>query len=309
MRWVLLFLLLLLPVGLAHAHPGQPPAPHDLPSTWNWEPAVLLGMVLSGGLYAASLRALWERAGVGHGVSVRQAAAFAAGWLSLAAALISPLDALSGVLFSAHMLQHVLLILVAAPLLVLGAPPAALAWSVPRVWRRKFFGLGRSLAPLQAAGHLLALPLVAWGLHVLALWAWHAPGLYEAALSDERLHALEHLSFLGTALLFWWGLLQPMGGREIGLGLRLLSIFTMALQSGFLSALLTFSPQSWYPAQSSGAAAWGLTPLDDQQFAGVLMWVPAGMVYLVTALWLLGSRLHAMEQDDLTTIQSLENET
>jgi putative membrane protein len=309
MHRMLLLLLLLLPDGLAHAHAGLPPAPHDLPSAWNWEPAILIGLALSGGLYGASLRALWTQAGVGHGVSVRQAAAFAAGWVALVAALVSPLDVLSEVLFSAHMLQHILLIMVAAPLLVLGAPPAALAWGIPRAWRRKLFGLGRSLAPLRAAGHLLALPLVAWGLHVLALWAWHAPGLYEPALIDERLHALEHLSFLGTALLYWWGLLQSVGGREMGLGLRLLSIFTMALQSGLLGVLLTFSPQPWYTSQSSGAAVWGLTPLEDQQLAGVLMWVPTGVIYLVTALWLLGSRLHAMEQDDLATNQSLENET
>jgi putative membrane protein len=110
-------------------------------------------------------------------------------------------------------------------------------------------------------------------------------------------HVLEHLSFLGSGLLFWWSLLYSL--HEGQLGLRLLSIFTIGMQSGLLGALLTFAPQPWYAAQSAGAVAWGLTPLADQQLAGVLMWIPAGVIYLAAALALLGARLVAMERADL----------
>ena len=174
---------------------------------------------------------------------------------------------------------------VAAPLLVLGLSPAILAWCVPRSWR---FVLTRShsFTGLQALWKLLSHPLVAWTLHVLALWVWHTPGLYQAALVNENLHALEHISFLGSGLLYWWSLLYTTRGEQ--LGVRLLSLFTMGLQSGLLGALLTFSPQTWYTGQSAAAASWGLTPLSDQQLAGVLMWMPAGLIYLAAALWALG---------------------
>jgi cytochrome c oxidase assembly factor CtaG len=206
------------------------------------------------------------------------------------------------------MVQHILLIVVAAPLLVLGISPALPAWGLPRSWRRPVLQKVHSMRWVAAAGKLLQSPFAAWALHALALWIWHAPGLYQGALNSAGLHALEHLSFLGTALLFWWVLFRPAGERELGLGAGLLFIFTMALQSGLLGALLSFSPQPWYPAQSGGAAAWGLSPLEDQQLAGALMWVPAGVVYLVAALWLLGRRLLALEREDLASGWGLEKE-
>ncbi len=299
MRLIFCLLLLYLATpGSAAAHPGQPPAPHDLWGAWNWDAGPLLGLGLVGFVYLRGLRAVWQSAGAGRGVSARQALAFAAGWAALALALLSPLDALSGALFSAHMLQHILLMLVAAPLLVLGLPPALPAWSLPSRWRRPLFARLRLFVPLAAAGRFLRRPLAAWSLQALALWLWHAPDLYQAALVDERLHALEHLSFLGASLLFWWVLLHPHGEREFGLGGRLLYLFTTALQSGLLGALLTFSPQAWYPRQSAAAGLWGLTPLEDQQIAGALMWVPAGVVYLFGALWLFSSLLISMERED-----------
>lgn len=308
-RWSagLLLLWLATAVGQASAHPGQPPAPHDLSTAWNWEPLLLAGLAITAAFYARGVVFLRRRSGSGGSASGRKVAAFALGMLAVFVALVSPLDALAGALFSAHMGQHILLMQVAAPLLVLGISPAILAWGAPRAWRRPLLSGGHSLAWVHTSWKALSHPLVAWALHTLALWIWHTPRLYEAALVDERLHVLEHLSFLGSGLLYWWTVFQPKGlDRE--LGVRLLSVFTMAMQSGLLGALLTFAPLPWYAGQSAGAAAWGLTALEDQQLAGVLMWAPGGLVYLISAVWMLGARLTAMERDDLAAGQIIENE-
>lgn len=294
-----LLLAFLMPASLALAHEGLPPMPHDVWDAWSWDLLLLVGLGLSGWAYVRGVTTLWRRAGLGRGVTGWQAAAFGGGLIALFIALISPLDALSEALFSAHMVQHVILILVAAPLLVLGAPPAALIWSVPRRWQR---GLGRwwqRQRGLRAGWRILTQPLLVWTLHTLALWAWHVPALYQAALQNETLHALEHLSFFGTGLLFWRAIMSPFGRKKVATGPgRLLYIFTMALQSGGLGALMTFSPRPWYGTYTSTTTAWGLTPLEDQQLAGVIMWVPAGVVYLVAALVLLGSWLQALERQD-----------
>jgi putative membrane protein len=266
----------------ALAHSGEPPAPHDLWTSWSWEPLVLLGIALSGWLYARGVWALWHRAGVGRGVPLWQAAAFMAGLLTVFVALISPMDGLSASLFSAHMAQHLLLILVAAPLLVLGNPLLPFLWALPRPWRRSVGGWWRSRR-LRAAWHLLTDPVVAWAVAAAALWVWHIPRLYDAALGSEGVHALEHGVFLGTALLYWWTVARSGRRGSLGYGAGLLSVFAMAVQSGALGALMTFASRPWYPAYAARTAAWGLTPLEDQQLGGLIMWVPAGAVYLLAA--------------------------
>src|SRR5206468_3429387 len=132
-----------------------------------------------------------------------QAAAFACGWLALVVALVSPLDALSGALFAAHMVQHELLIVVAAPLVVLGAPAIALMWLLPPSPRKSVFEAIRRPAVLAAWAAITA-PATAWLLHAVALWIWHLPELYEAALEDGYMHAAQHISFFGTAGLLMW---------------------------------------------------------------------------------------------------------
>jgi len=194
----------------------------------------------------------------------------------VALALESPLDELSGSLFFAHMVQHLLLIAVAAPLLVLGAPLTPWLWALPPSARRGTSRLWRRLAWLE-------LPVVALILHSAALWLWHIPALYDAALASRPIHVLEHLAFLGTAVLFWWSVLR-VGAAGSALGV--VCVFALALQSTLLGALLTFSPGAWYSSHAATTAAFGLTPVEDQQFAGLIMWIPGGVIYLVAALWL-----------------------
>lgn len=289
---------LALPGGAALAHADEPLAPHDLWSAWNWDFTILLGIALAGLLYTRALRALWKSAGPGGGVTYWQAAGFYTGLAVLFAALVSPLDAMSGVLFSAHMTQHLLLMMVAAPLLVFGARPAVLAWAFPtgrrvylaRAWRRR--------SSLRFAWSRLSSPLSAWLLHAAAFTAWHVPGPYQAAVRDEFLHFLEHASFLGAALLFWWVLSHssPRGAFNYGAGM--LFVFSMAMYSGVFGALITFSRQVWYPLYTGYVHLWGLTPHEDQQLAGAIMWIPGNFIYLIAFLSLLAAWFRAMERSE-----------
>jgi cytochrome c oxidase assembly factor CtaG len=251
----------------------------------SFEPWVLACLGLSAGFYAVGFARLSRRAGHGRGVSPTAVAAFAAGWLVVVAALVSPIDALGSVLFSAHMVQHELLMIAAAPLLVLGRPLAVWVWAFPPAWRSALGGFFHRSA-WRRPWLLITAPLSAWVLHALALWLWHVPALFEAALASEFVHAVQHICFLGTALIFWWSVLGVVTRRHRGIAL--LSLFTTMVHTGALGALLTLSTVVWYPTYRASAPGWGLTALEDQQLGGIVMWVPAGFVYVVCALFLAG---------------------
>jgi len=246
------------------------------------EPGSALCVVGGAVLYAAGVRRAWQRAGIGRGVSRGQVCWFAAGLLTVAVALLSSLDAMADELFSAHMTQHVLLTALAPPLLVLGAPEVALVWLLAPVWRRRVVRRARESRWLSAAWLAISAPIVACTLHFLAVWGWHEPRLYELALRNDVVHAAEHLSFLATGLLLWWRVVHPHGvSRRHAYGVGFLTLFLTATQEGLLGALFTISHRLIYPAQAGGAMAHGLTPLEDQQLAGLIMWIPGGTVYLV----------------------------
>ena len=265
--------------ALAHLPPGVDAARPSLP--WSFEPWVIACLVVAAGLYAAGVARLWSHAGRGRGLSLAQAACWWGGWIALVAALVSPLDPLGERLFSAHMLQHEMLMVVAAPLLVLGRPLAAWAWALPAPWRAGAGGLfkrRRWLAFWSALTH----PLSAWCLHAIALWGWHLPALFEAALDQRWIHTLQHLSFLGTALLFWWTTIAASTRRARAAAMA--SLFTTMAHTGALGALMTLSPLLWYPHYASTSAAFGLDPLEDQQLGGLIMWIPSATAYLAAGL-------------------------
>jgi putative membrane protein len=288
-----------LAAGIAHPseHDGQPLAPHDLWTAWTLAPPVLLGLAITAAVYGRGVRVVWRRAGKGRVVAGWRVGAFGAALGTLFIALVSPLDALGGALFAAHMVQHVLLIAVAAPLLVLGVPRRVLPWGLPPgPGRRLGARLGRGWAHLShlAGRWRLSHLLVAWALHAIAIWIWHVPALYGAALAGVAIHALEHLTFLGTALLLWSASFGRMGGgrgASPGPG-GVLAVFATAMHSGALGALMTFATTPWYPEHATGAAAWGLTGLEDQQLAGLIMWLPGGFLYLLAAAGIFAVWLH-----------------
>ncbi len=272
---------------------GVPLDAHAVWRTWGLDPLplVLLSVLLV--LYVRGLAITWRAAGVGHGIRRWECACFAAGYAALLVAQVSPLHPLSSALFSAHMTQHEILMLVAAPLIVLGKPVVAMLRALPvstarsvvswtRVpwWRRVWSGLMR--------------PGVAWLAHAAALWVWHLPVLFQAALASEAVHALQHLFFVGSASLFWWADMHARP-RATRCGLAVLFLFTTALHTGLLGALLTFGPSVLYPAYVEPSRAWGIDPLADQQLGGLIMWVPACSLYIVAGLALFVGWLRASE--------------
>jgi putative membrane protein len=280
-----ILVLALVASGEAHAHTGHV---HwdELDTTWTFDPWVVAPLSVSTVLYTIGVARLWGRAGRGRGVRPWQVACFAGAWLLLVAALVAPLHWLGGRLFTAHMVEHEILMALAAPLLVVARPIGAILWALPAGWRRAFGSLGQVPAIAVLWGWLTD-PLIATILHGVALWAWHIPAFYEAALASSRLHWLQHLSFFVTALFFWWSLLRGRA-RERGYGAAVMYLFATSLHSAFLGILLAVARQPLYPLQTRTALEWGLTPLEDQQLAGLIMWVPAGLVYAAAALALAG---------------------
>lgn len=271
------------------AHAGQPPAPHDLWTAWNADPLVSACLLLVGWAYLRGRRPRASR------VDTRRDRLFVGALITLGVALLSPLDALSAALASAHMVQHVLLVLVAAPLLALSAPSSAILRGTPVRGRRGLLRAQRRLRLRGRTAAVLRQPITVWLLHVAVLWCWHAAALYDAALEHPLLHALEHASFLVTGLLFWH---MVVGGRDAARtppGLGIMLVFGMALQGVFLSLLLTFAHAPWYEQYAATTSLWGLDPLADQQLAGVIMWIPGGLVYLAAALTLLVSWIRTMD--------------
>jgi putative membrane protein len=249
----------------ASAHPlSADTSPQVALRTWSSEPGVLIGLFALAVVYAAVIRGV--RARNPTAVSAWQIVAFSGGWVAAVAALVSPIDALGSVLFSAHMVQHEILMVVAAPLMVLGIP-SRIAGGL-----RNDFGLSI---------------LLAWILHAAAIVAWHVPVLFDAAVHHDVIHALQHLSFFGTAVLFWFSLLTKVGQPDnTRAGVAVVSIFTTAAYTTALGALLTIAPKPWYSVYDTTTTAWGLTPLEDQQLGGLVMWVPGGIVYTAAGLWL-----------------------
>lgn len=269
------------------AHTGQPPAPHDAWGAWTFDPLVVAPLAI--------LLVLHHRGRIRTGARTarRRAAAFHVAWGALALALVSPVDALSSSLASAHMVQHVLLVLVAAPLLAVAAPLPALLRGLPPGFARAVAAVRRG--PIGAIGRSLAHPAVAWVLHVSTLWGWHAAGAYDAALRVPALHVAEHATFVLTGILLWASVLGPHRARAAD-GAGVLMVFGLAVQSVLLSALLTFAGESWYESYATTTAAWGLTPLADQQLAGAIMWIPAGAVHVGIGLALCVTWIRSTEE-------------
>ena len=276
------------------AHPGQPPAPHDLWGAWNLDPVLLGGFLLAAWAYWRG-----QTSGPGRPVDSWRARCFTVALVALGLALLSPLDALSGALASAHMVQHLLLLLVAAPLLALSAPSSAILRGSPLALRRASGRWRRRLGLTHGNLGVLRHPAAVWLLSVGVIWFWHAATPYDASLDNESLHVLEHASFLVTAVLFWQVVVGVRGAARVSGGLGVLLVFAMAMQSVFLSVLLTFARTPWYSGYAATTAPWGLDPLTDQRLAGVIMWIPAGGIYLVVALVLLVAWIRATEREDV----------
>jgi putative membrane protein len=303
MMHLLWLLTLFIPaVALAHgAAPHEDAAPSVEPRTmaslpwgsdwWSW---LLLAVTIT--LYVVGFARVWRTASPRLRVLHRRdAVCFVLGWLTLFVALVSPLHPWGQELFSAHMVQHELLMVIAAPLLVLGRPYLAFTRALPAGMVRRLLSKPLHVRPMW---RIATLPLVAWAVHAVALWIWHLPSLFQATLTNDLIHTAQHVCFFGTALLFWWSLLRGRPGAA-GYGAAILYLFTTAAHSGALGALMTVARRVWYPAYAATAPAWGLTALEDQQLGGLFMWVPAGTIYAAVALILLVAWLGDTDRREL----------
>jgi putative membrane protein len=249
-------------------------------SGWTIDAPVTIPLVIFASLYAAGVARLWHRAGLCRGASAVQVACFSTGWLALLIALISPLHEASRHVFTAHMIEHEIVMAVAAPFLVMSRPLGVLLWAFPKKLRRNIGALPK-VSWWSRAWRFITLPIVATTLHALAIWVWHVPSLFEAALKIEPLHWLQHAGFLCSALLFWWALLAVPNARR-NYGQAAGHLFATAGHTSLLGILFFLSPHTWYYTQSTDA--WGMTALEDQQLAGLVMWVPSGLIYAGAAL-------------------------
>jgi cytochrome c oxidase assembly factor CtaG len=237
-------------------------------------------------LYARGVARLWRKAGVGRGVRVGDVVRFALGMITLVIALLSPLDALAPRSFAAHMVEHELLMVVAAPLFVLSRPLEAWAWALTRRTRRAVASLTHA-ARVRRLALALAAPVAATCAHALALWIWHVPALFVAALESAGLHVLQHACFFASALAFWWAMFG--GASRVPTPVSLACLFATMLHTSALGALLTFAPAALYTYANPGV--FGLSPLEDQQLGGLVMWVPGGLAYVVVGLMIVASWL------------------
>src|SRR5215211_6706683 len=237
------------------AHPGQPPAAHDLWGAWNLHPVLLGGFLLAAWAYWRG-----QTSGPRRPVDSWRARCFTVALVALGLALLSPLDALSSALASAHMVQHLLLLLVAAPLLALGAPSSAILRGSPLAVRRASGRWRRRLRLTHGNLGVLRHPAAVWLLSVGVLWFWHAATPYDAALDSEPLHLLEHASFLVTAVLFWHVVVGVRGAVRVSGGLGVLLVFAMAMQSVFLFFFLMIRRPPRSTLFPYTTAPWGLDP-------------------------------------------------
>lgn len=235
---------------------------------WEWHPSVVIGCFL---LMAGYLIAT-------HFEFSRRLVYFALADLVLLVTICGPLDVLADeYLFSAHMMEHLILELVVAPLMLLGMPLWLIRKALNIPW-------------IAGVERVLGTPVLAWFLGIGVLWAWHLPALYNAALADERLHIFQHLTFLVSATIFWWPVMAPHGYRRLSTLPAIFYLYLGAIANSILGALLTFAPLGLYPyymhpedelgALSLIRDGWGLSAAADQQLGGLFMWVIGGAIFL-----------------------------
>ncbi len=260
-------------------------------ASWSWRPEVLLVVVGLGALYTWGWRRV-RRAGYPRLAPWWRLLFYLSGLAALVLALVSPIDELASSLFSAHMVQHLLLMMVAAPLLLLANPLPVCLWGLPRKERRAIGRLLTRNARFRRVLWAVTLMPVAWLLYVGNLWLWHLPMAYQAALRDPLIHDLEHLAFFGTALLFWWPIIEPAPRlhERTRIGFGILYLLAATGQNTALGALIAIPERVLYPFYATRPGPPALSPLDDQALAGGLMWT-SGHMYLIPILLMVARAL------------------
>ncbi|MEM7332924.1 MAG: cytochrome c oxidase assembly protein [Chloroflexota bacterium] len=284
--------------------------------SWNWQIEVIVVLVLMCTLYTRGWFRLRQRTRAKlrnlpiekqrYRLAVRwRLISYWAGLLLVALALISPIDPLGQQLFFFHMIQHLLLIMFAPPLLLIANPMPFVLWGLPNPLRIRFgwflAWLLRKDAPFRRGLLFVTNPGVLWMLWVIALFAWHDPGLYNAALEIEWVHQAEHLTFFLTSMLLWWNVTnaRPRIRKKISLLARIGLLIAAVPPNMLLGVILSFA-QPVYSYYETVPRLWNIGLQADQQIGGVIMWVPGSMMYVIAALILIARLLSGEEQQKLT---------
>jgi cytochrome c oxidase assembly factor CtaG len=245
---------------------------------WSLDPVLLVPLGIALLVFIVGWRRLAARASSLPAGTVR----FLSGWVVLTLALTSPLHQAGERSFTMHMIEHELIMLVATLLLASSGTGGVLAWGLPRPLRRSLSGSWSS--PLQSLWRRLTDPVTATAVQAVVMWAWHAPILFDRALDSSGWHIAQHACFFLSSLLFWWAMLHPRRGAS-GYGVSAMCLFATSLIGGALGALMSFSLSPWYAGYAAmGMTGIGLDPIDDQRLAGLIMWIPGGLVHGVAAL-------------------------
>ncbi|HKP35175.1 MAG TPA: cytochrome c oxidase assembly protein [Sphingomicrobium sp.] len=259
---------------------------HSGPLGWTLSPVLIVPLALTLVIYLIGWMRLTKRAST----PVRPGP-FLVGWVVLTLSLISPLHQAGERSFTMHMIEHELIMLIATLLLAASRAGGVLAWGLPRPLRLALGGTWKS--PLQGLWQRLTEPVTATAVQAVVMWAWHAPLLFNRTLESAGWHIAQHASFFLSALLFWWAMLHPRGS---GYGLSAACLFATSLIGGALGALMSLSSSPWYADYAAmGMSGIGLDPIDDQRLAGLIMWIPGGLVHGVAALALFYKWLKASE--------------
>ena len=262
---------------------------------WTLDPWLIVPLGLALLIYCVGWARLTKRAST----PVRPAL-FLAGWTVLTFSLVSPLHEAGERSFTMHMIEHELIMLVATLLLASSSAGGVLAWGLPRPLRLALGGGWKS--PLQALWRRLTEPVTATAIQAVIMWAWHAPILFDRALEHSGWHIAQHACFFVSSLLFWWAMLHPRG-RGAGYGVSAACLFVTSLIGGALGALMSFSSSPWYADYAAmGMTGIGLDPTADQQLAGLVMWIPGGLVHGVAALVFFYRWLKAAEEAHAVTL-------
>jgi putative membrane protein len=269
---------------------------------WNWQPSIIIGTVIVLGLYFYAVGLLRKPYTLIDGVKKSQVISFWLGILVIFFALVSPIDEIGDkYLFSMHMVQHLFLTIVGPPLLLLGTPEVLLK---PILRNRLVFRIAK----------VLTYPFLAFFLFNADFWLWHAPPLYDATLTNQNLHILEHLTFIVFAVIYWWPIFSPMKEDlpRLSIGGQVLYLFFSGMPVVALGAGLTFAPPLYAP-YIYAPRIWGLSAATDQQLGGLIMWIPGNIIFIaiVSVLfirWMQQQEAKQRAQEAMQDMQAAERE-